>query len=376
MRISLTTNEFIERAKLIHGDKYDYSKVVYKNGRTKIIIVCPIHGEFLQKPHDHLYGRGCPKCKSKRIKETLSDDRYTFIWKAIQKHGYKYDYRKVDYTNNRVKVCIICPEHGEFWQKPNSHLNGCGCAKCSHNVKLTTDVFIEKAIKIHGYKYDYSKVSYENNYTKVCIICPKHGEFWQLPSDHLRGFGCIKCSGLEKLTTKAFIERAKKVHKGKYDYSKVEYVNSDSKICIICPKHGEFWQTPHSHCSKNGCPLCANEINVYEQRLFSFLKEQNLNIEYQKRFKWLGKQSLDFYLPDYNIAIEYQGEQHFEPVKKYGGFDTLLKTMERDKRKYNSCNKNGIKIIYFTYNKKHPKEYIDKILDNEKELIDYIIKTR
>ena len=125
----------------------------------------------------------------------ISMKKEKFIEKANNKHGDKYDYSKVEYKNAHTKVCIICKEHGEFWQTPSNHLAGHGCQKCktdkviNHN-KLSTEIFIEKCKKLHGDKYDYSKVNYINNYTKVCIICPKHGEFWQIPSDHLRGCGC------------------------------------------------------------------------------------------------------------------------------------------------------------------------------------------
>ena len=188
-----------------------------------------------------------------------------FISKAIKVHGLRYDYSKVDYKNSQTKVCIICPEHGEFWQKPNNHLNGRNCFKCKGSEKSTTEKFIEKANKIHNNKYDYSKVQYINNETKVCIICPKHGEFWQEPKNHLNGQGCPKCKseknkercnkGIEQ-----FIKEAKEIHGDKYDYSKVNYINTNEKVCIICPEHGEFWQTPSSHINqKRGCPVCGRK---------------------------------------------------------------------------------------------------------------------
>ena len=119
-----------------------------------------------------------------------------FIKDAIEIHNDKYDYSKVEYVNNRTKVCIICPKHGEFWMKPNSHLSGQGCPKCSGVAKLTTEEFVERAKQIHGDKYDYSKVNYVNARTKVCIICPEHGEFWVIPNDMLhKNVGCRKCNG-------------------------------------------------------------------------------------------------------------------------------------------------------------------------------------
>ena len=113
--------------------------------------------------------------------------------------------------------------------------------------KLTTNEFIEKSRKVHGDKYDYSKVNYVNAKTKVCIICPIHGEFWQTPDLHLQGSGCSLCGGKIQLSEDEFIRRANLVHNNKYDYSKVNYINYHTKICIICPIHGEFWQEPANH---------------------------------------------------------------------------------------------------------------------------------
>ena len=129
--------------------------------------------------------------------------------------------------------------------------------------KLSTEEWIQKAKKVHGDKYDYSKVKYYNAHTKVCIICPIHGEFWQTPASHLMGNACPKCGGKTKLNTDKFIHRAKEIHGDKYDYSKVEYINATTKVCIICPIHGEFWQTPAKHLSGKGCKKCGIERNFY-----------------------------------------------------------------------------------------------------------------
>ena len=280
-----------------------------------------------------------------------------FINSAIIKHGDKYDYSKVEYVNNCTKVCIICPEHGEFWQTPSSHLQGNGCMKCSIKNKpqcngVSKDDFISKANKIHNNKYDYSKVEYVNTMTDVCIICPEHGEFYQRPNNHLNGKGCRKCSNerhkfIQTSTTKEFIEKSNNIHNKKYDYSKVCYCNQFKKVCIICPKHGEFWQTPKSHLRGQGCPICkSSKIEDYVAKILS---ETQIEFERIKRFpEWLGLQSLDFYLPKYNIAIECQGGQHFFPVEGMGGEQRFKKQIERDKRKAMLCKNNGIRLFYYT----------------------------
>ena len=350
--LKLSTEEFIKRAKEIHRDKYDYSKVNYVNNSTKVCVICKEHGEFWQMPNKHLIGRGCPKCGG-----TKKLTKEEFIKRAIEIHGNKYDYSKVEYKNIDEKVCIICPDHGEFFQTPSKHLNGRGCQKCGGSVKLSTEEFIKRAKEVHGNNYDYSKVEYVNNNTKVCIICPDHGEFWQIPINHLQGKGCRICGNLyknmtNKKTTAEFIEEARKIHGDKYDYSKVEYVNCETKVCIICPKHGEFWQTPYKHTKvKHGCPFCSS--SKMEISIKTLLQNNKIEFEEQKRFDWLGKQSLDFYLPQYNLAIECQGIQHFEPIEYFGGVKTLENQIKRDKRKYLLCENNSIEILYYSTLKKY-----------------------
>ena len=267
-----TTEEWIAKARLVHGDKYDYSKVVYVDSNTKVCIIDPEYGEFLQTPANHLLGMGCPKREQIAIDKLKQAIVENFIKNARLVHGDKYDYSKVNYVNGKTKVCIIDPDYGEFWQKPNDHLKGCGCSKRdveqnSEKQSLLTKAFIKRARLIHGDKYDYSKVVYVDSNTKVCIISPELGEFWQTPNDHLKGCGCSKRdveqnSEKQSLLTKAFIKRARLIHGDKYDYSKVVYVDSNTKVCIISPELGEFWQTPIDHL------LCGNHDEcVYTEKV-------------------------------------------------------------------------------------------------------------
>lgn len=187
-----TTSEFIEKARGIHGDKYDYSRSVYVNAKTKVEIICPEHGSFMQEPDKHLNGRcGCPAC-SGNVRMT----REGFIEKARAIHGDKYDYSAVVYRGNKAKVSVICPEHGMFEQTPTNHLSGRGCAKCANNVRSDTEAFIAKARAVHGDKYDYSQVAYRKNRLPVTIVCPEHGPFQQNPYSHLSGCGCPVCGNI------------------------------------------------------------------------------------------------------------------------------------------------------------------------------------
>ena len=299
-----------------------------------------------------------------------------FIEKAKKIHSNKYDYSKVEYINTMTKICIICPIHGEFWQTPAMHLHGNGCPKCKakkqgDKCRKKIDDFIQEAKNVHGNKYDYSKVNYINNSTKVCIICPIHGEFSQTPKTHInQKCGCPECSSLKKLTNEKFIEKAKNVHGNKYDYTKSQYKNTRTKLIIVCPKHGEFLQTPHSHLHGDGCPNC--NFSHLENEIETMLKENNINYECQKRFKWLGKQSLDFFLPEYNIAIECQGSQHYIPYEYFGGKKALSDTKMRDEKKKKLCSEHNIQLLYYGKHKnciKNKKIIFNKILKNENNSI-------
>lgn len=359
------TESFIQKAKEIHGEKYDYSKVEYVNGETKVCVICPIHGEFWQRPADHLRGCGCWCCSGKKTQSVSPKTTEQFINEAKEVHGDKYDYSKVEYINSWTKVCIICRIHGEFWQLPNNHLNGKGCPKCGDierrkNTRKDTEWFIEKAREIHGNKYDYSKTNYVHSMSGVCITCPTHGDFWTLPHRHLQGHGCPKCVGLNK-TTEEWIKEARQIHGDRYDYSKVEYIGSNSKVCIICPKHGEFWQYASHHLQGRGCPHCKQ--SSLEKEIREFLDKEGIEYVAQKRAKWLGKQSLDFYLPKYKLAIECQGLQHFKPSEYFGGEERYKKTIELDRNKKKICDDNGINILYYShYDYKYEFEIINNLI--------------
>lgn len=194
-----------------------------------------------------------------------------FIKKCIKRHSNKYDYSKVEYVDSLTKVCIICPEHGEFWQTPQSHVRGNGCPECANikranAIKSNGEDFIKKANIIHKWKYKYNPELYVNATTKITITCPEHGDFTMTPMAHLAGQGCPKCAG-RGLTTEEVVALFKKVHGDKYDYSKVKFDKMHTKVCIICPEHGEFWQTPSKHAMGQGCPECALAKRSARKRL-------------------------------------------------------------------------------------------------------------
>ena len=198
----MTQEEFIKEAKLVHGDKYDYSKVVFKNKAAKVIIVCPIHGEFQQIPSSHLKGYGCAKCGKNKLSERYRLKQNELIERFITKHGDRYDYGNVEYKSMHEKIEVACKKHGAFMVTPHNHLKGSGCPLCYNENRVpgnkkTTEDFIEKSALIHNGKYDYSNTQYVNSKTIVDIVCRKHGEFKQTPECHLQGCGCPSCGAVK-----------------------------------------------------------------------------------------------------------------------------------------------------------------------------------
>jgi len=276
--IRYTNEQFIELAKGIHGDNYDYSLVDYKNTSTKVDIHCnTCNTIFSQIPNSHLQGYGCRKCAFKRIGDFHRLSLEEFIIKANLKHNNKYDYTKVVYVNNSTDIIIICPDHGEFEQTPAQHFNSLGCRSCSiislseNSKKYTYADFIREAKKTHGAKYIYSlsiandtKVNVEDKVEITCII---HGIFKQQINLHLAGANCKRCTSIKtnnknRYTTEQFIELAKEIHDDKYDYSLVDYKNISTKVDIKCNSCNKiFSQVPNSHLNGTGCPLCNRGIS-------------------------------------------------------------------------------------------------------------------
>lgn len=364
MRKRLTVEEFITRAKQVHGDKFDYSEVIeYKNNHTKVCIICPKHGKFWQSYQSHVDLRyGCPKCRNEKLADERRKPLNSFIEQAKQQHNGKYDYSQVHYVNNRTKVKIKCPKHGVFEQCPDHHLQGKGCPKCGkeergNSKRKLVGKFIEQASAKHSIDYDYSQVQYVNNRTPVKIICPYHGSFMQSPYSHLSGRGCPICGKVKQvqkqtLSSKSFVDKANQVHSHKYDYSKVSYVNRKVPVEIECPKHGVFIQSPSKHLNGQGCPKCTlkSQTKIYKILCDAFPNEDILFEVGQQIVKWIENQRLDIYFPKYNIAVEYDGEQHFMPIEHFGGLIRLTQQKQEDILKEYKCAQNNCILYRLKYN--------------------------
>ena len=257
MEIDQKTRTFVEKAQKIHGDKYDYSLVIYVTSKQKIKIICTVHGVFEQSPEVHLRGSNCNACSYQNRGRKTAEQ---FCIEAEKIHNGKYTYGKVIYNGDKLNVIITCPCHGDFEQTPGCHLSGSGCSKCAGKYKWTTEEYIEEAKKVHfDTEYDYSKTDYVNSGEKIKIICPMHGEFLQNPSSHLQGHGCSGCVNLYRRSAHEFIEKSNEIHDGIYDYSRIDYKNMSVKVGIICQRHGIFFQAPSRHLLGEGCMKCGTE---------------------------------------------------------------------------------------------------------------------
>lgn len=291
------------------------------------------------------------------MKTTWSIER--FIIESKQIHHDTYDYSEAVYIYNYLPVKIICKYHGVFEQTPHNHLKGRGCKYCANNVKLTTCQFIERAKKIHKNKFDYSVCEYINSKTPVKIICKNHGEFFVFPSNHLKGTDCMQCSDNDRsinqrLPKQVFVDRSNKIHNNFYIYDNVVYINEKLKVEITCPNHGQFEQKPDHHMRGVGCPKC--KISKGEKKIIEILNNKKISFEFQKIFddcinpNTNSKLRFDFYLPNYNLCIEFDGQQHYKEVAYFGGKPGYLKIKEKDKLKDDYCKLNNIKLARVKYN--------------------------
>lgn len=282
-----------ERIKKVHGDRYEYVKESYVAVSRKMLIICPIHGEFEMKPHTHILMKaGCPKCGKEQAGES-----------------------------NR-----------KSW-----------------------DIIHKEILGVHGNRYEYDSSSYSYVNRKIRIKCSKHGWFKQQVSIHKGGGGCRKCQDeligdRTRVTKKDFISRAKKMHGSKYDYSNVIFRDQYTSVKIICDIHGEFEQTPRSHYRGSGCQSCIESRG--ERAIRVYLDNHNIKYETQKTFEGMedaGPLKCDFYIPSINAVIEFNGQQHYAPVDLFGGEKEFKKTVKRDEIKKKYCLDNGIRFEVIKY---------------------------
>lgn len=263
----VTTEDFIRKAREVHGDLYDYKFAIYLSANTKVCIVCPIHKKFWQKPFHHIRGSNCQRCAKESADKKQTKNLLELISEFKEAHGDKFGYDKVVYKNKMTKIIISCKKHGDFETHPQTHKEGVfgGCKECSdESQKYNTETFIAKAKEIHGDRYIYKNVEYTDSKTDVNITCRIHKNFFQNPSSHIAGKNCPLCAidsiaASRRLGNEEFLKRARAIHGDRYGYSLVDYKNGRKKVLIKCYRHGIFPQSPEDHLAGEGCRDCGIE---------------------------------------------------------------------------------------------------------------------
>jgi hypothetical protein len=309
--IKKTTEEFIKQCEKIHNYKYLYDKTIYTKSSEKVIIKCVKHGYFDQVANSHFMGMGCKRCAGE-LERNIKNKKNTeqFISEAKLVWGDKYDYSLVDYKNAKNKVKIIY-DGIVYEQLPPSHL------KYPVENFLNSEIFLIKAKRKWGDKYDYSLVDFKNCNTAIKIIY-EDVIYEQLPHNHL----IYAPERRNKKNTKEFIEQSIKYHGDKYDYSLVEYINDRTKVPILCKEHDVFYQTPSVH-MRSGCPICSESKG--ERKIRKYFDK--FKIDYKREYKFQDCKNIlplrfDFYLPKYRVVIEFDGKQHYEPMEFFGGLES------------------------------------------------------
>lgn len=336
--------EFYDKMKEMYGDELDFTDSVYTGSKKSINVVCSKHGEYVTKPCYLIRGtKGCLGCSSKFTK----DD---FIRLAKSQHGERYSYGNVVFTNTSTPVTVTCSEHGDFDVKPFNHYKlGTNCPKCAASESLMTkEDFLDKVTTIHGNTYDYSQLNFKGYTETVTIGCPTHGIFYQKARVHLNGSGCPVCHREStKKTLDDFILEANEVHGNIYNYDKVNYVNNKSPITVVCKRHGSFRTNPNRHVSqKQGCPRCRESrgerqiAHILDVNGIGFIREYKFNDSLYR---------YDFFLPKFEVLIEFHGIQHYEPVERFGGYEALESIKMRDWDKVMLAKDKVIPLVTLNY---------------------------
>lgn len=369
----LTLETFKAKAKKIHGDKYNYGSVNFKNNGTKIKILCNnCEQHFMQSPSRHISGQGCPKSSCGGTQKLTHDD---FVQKGMKKFGGHYEY--IDkYINSQTKIKIKCTVCGNINNiAPNTHLSSetGGCSFCYGGAQSNTSDFIRKAHKSHkSGHYNYDKFTYISAKTKGIIHCKIHNEYFACaPYNHLAGFdkdgnivrkgkGCPICG--REITTAAstksfetFLHQAREIHGNAYNYDKESYNGVKNKMNIYCQEHGLFRQDPDSHINAaHGCPVCKSSHG--EKLVRSALIDAGMNFDSQyalEMCKNIRKLPFDFAVlttgNELKGLIEFHGQQHYEPIEYYGGEDAFFELNRNDQIKADFCELNKIPFLVISY---------------------------
>ncbi len=341
---------FLQKSRAAHGERYDYSGVIYTRSTALVQIVCPEHGAFHQVAAEHLRGYGCQRCGDEERGRAAQHTTSEFIARCKAVHGERYRYDAVVYRGIRHPVTLTCPEHGDFEQLPQDHWNGAHCPRCAFSdrgiaSRSTREEFIEGARQEHGERYGYEDVIYTLSNRKVAIRCPQHGLFEQTPSNHLSGYGCPLC-GFEETgkrlrhSPETFLALCHEVHGDRYDYSRAVYKGVHDRVEIICATHGVFEQKPADHINQEtGCPRCATTHSRPHKEVEQFLTNQGITFLTNDRTR-IAPRELDIVFEGQPIAIEFNGTWWHSLTAG----NRLAKKMSH-RNKFLACQQQGLSLF-------------------------------
>ena len=372
----LTTEEFVHRARLVHGDKYDYSKTIYVNSKTEVVITCKKHGDFKMLPYNHVrLGCDCQECAG-----TLRWSKELLEKRGREKYGNRFDYSMSDVNGKDGVIKIKCNICGTVFEStPHHHIGGLqgGCPTCRYKYvadaeKIPFNEFVRRARETHGDKYSYNKETYTDISSKTTITCKTHGDFEQYAIIHVNGCGCDYCARelvreSRMLNTDIFVRRAKDKYGDRFDLTDTVYKGWDKNVTIKCNTCGEYFeQKPNNFLRGFGCPNC--NLSNGETIIKKFLEDCSINFKQQYAlpnedlFCSNKKLFVDFFLPDLNTIIEFNGDQHYRPVEMWGGKEQFEKQQRRDNAVRSYCEDHNITLIEIPYK---DMANIEKILSKE-----------
>jgi hypothetical protein len=357
----LTQETALQRCLNTHGNKYYYGKMNYTGVDNKIQIICLTCGyEFMQTFYSHTKKNkpcGCPRCANKT---PLTVDE--MLQRCINIHNKKYDYQETIFlnTSDNIKIfCNTCEKY--FFQRYDAHtasIDPQGCPQCSNRMPLTQKTAIEKCIRIHGVKYNYSNSIYSGAKNKINVLCNDCKSMFNVNfnahTNKNKPVGCSKCAGNLKLTTASALDKCRLIHGDKYDYSNTVYYGRNKNINVFCKTcNKNFSVSYRGHVRKNNPSMCKYcNMSHGERKIIDFLTINNIEYIFHHRFnncRYKNKLEFDFYLPYLNKCIEFNGEQHYVPIKHFGGIKKFNENKLRDNIKQKFCSSSNIDLIVIPY---------------------------
>lgn len=351
--------EFVKSHIESHG--YQLISVNYINKDSKLALICPKKHEFEISFGHFMRGTRCAYCSGNKV-------NYEIVRERVESQNYKLI--SEDYLRAAKKLIMECPKGHRCNISWSNFRNGNRCQFCYESRRrMSTEEFIFKSKELYGEKLDYSEVNYQSCNKYITLICKTHGRYKQMPQNHFKSMGCKQCysQSLCKSNEK-FIEEAKSKHNSKYDYSFCKYIKNNIKVTVICPTHGAYYQTPQDHLKGNGCNRCS--LSKGELQIMQFLQQNNIAYSTQHIFpecKNINCLPFDFYLPEYNLCVEFQGIDHYQLIERSKSYEKNLKNhqsrLKNDQIKRNFCVNYSIdflEIPYWSYDQ-IPKILSDKL---------------